>query len=81
MGRVRCWTGWARPSTTRWQMPPTRPPVLSDGQSDDEEEEEPVSDFAGVDAAGDPLPPSELEGGVVEPVGFVLEEVGRESVE
>lgn len=62
-------------------MPPTRPPVLSDGQSDDEEEEEPVSGFAGVDAAGDPLPPSELEGGVVEPVGFVLEEVGRESVE
>lgn len=58
---------------------PRRPP---DGQSDEEEEEEEdASDFVGVDAAGDAVPPSEPEGEVVEPVGFVLEEVDRESVE
>jgi hypothetical protein len=42
---------------------------------------EPASDFVVVGAAGDALPPSELAEGVVEPVGFVLEEVDRESVE
>ena len=58
-----------------------RPPAsLPDAQSDDGDVE-PASDFVVVDAAGDALPPSEPAGGVVDPVGFVLEEVDRESVE
>ena len=34
-----------------------------------------------VDGVGDVLPPSEPDGGVVDPVGFAFEEVDRESVE
>ena len=60
--------------------PPPGPAIRPDGQSD-EEDVEPASDFVVVDAAGDAPPPSEPAGGVVELVGFVLEEVDRESVE